>query len=274
MPKSTWNGNLVFGLLRLQVSLFTSVREDRISFKQLCPTHHKPISQRRFCPGAPTPGEDGGPETPAVSHEVAYASLVHGYTLGEELAVFTSEELERAPVARNFDIELCVPEASVDPRFYDKPYIVGPRDASADRPYALLREALRRTGMVAIGKIALKSREQLAAVRVMGGILILHTMRWPAELVSLAEFAETAEISETVLLDAEVSMAEQLIHNLSGSIASADFRDEYQATVERMVRARLNGEDLGPVAQPEPEESGVADLLSLLQASLDAQKAA
>ena len=205
---------------------------------------------------------------------MAFADLVHGYTLGEEMVVFSSEELERAPVARNFEIKLCVPEANVDPRFYDKPYIVGPRDASADRPYALLCEALRRTGMVAIGKIALKSREQLAALRVMGGILILHIMRWPAELVALADFAEIAEIGETVLLDAEVSLAEQLVHNLSGSIASAGFRNEYQETVERMIRARLNGEDLGPAAQPEAEASGVADLLSLLQASLDAQKAA
>lgn len=274
MPKSTWNGSLVFGLLTLPVSLFTSVRDQHISLKQLCPIHHKPISQRKFCPGAPVPAEEGGaPAKPAVQHEVAHADLVHGYTLGEETVVFTSEELERAPVARNFEIKLCVPETEVDPRFFEKPYIVGPRDASADRPYALLREALRRTGMVAVGKIALKSREQLAALRVMDGLLLLQIMRWPDELVGLADFAEIAEMGD-ILLDGEVALAEQLVHNLAGSIAAAGFRDEYQETLQRMIAARMKGEDVGPAAQPEPEASGVADLLSVLQASLDARKAA
>lgn len=274
MPRSTWNGSLVFGLLTLPVSLFTSVRDQHISLKQLCPTHHKPISQRKFCPGAPVPAEEGGPPAkPAVEHEVAHADLVHGYTLGEETVVFTSDELERAPVARNFEITLCVPETEVDPRFFEKPYIVGPRDASADRPYALLREALRRTGMVAVGKIALKSREQLAALRVMDGLLLLQIMRWPDELVGLADFAEIVEMGDT-LLDGEVALAEQLVHNLSGSLAAAGFRDEYQETLQRMIAARMKGEDVGPAAQPEPEASGVADLLSVLQASLDARKAA
>ncbi len=273
MPKSTWNGSLVFGLVQLRVSLFTAVREDRISLKQLCPHHHKPISQRRFCPGAAVDATDDTPAKPAVEHEVAFGELVHGYTLGEEMVVFTSAELERAPVAKNFEIKLCVPEASVDPRFFDKPYIVGPADASADRPYALVREALLRTGMVGVGKIALKTREQLAAVRVMDGLLLLQIMRWPDELVGLAEFTEIADMGET-LLDAEVSLAEQLVHNLAGSLASAGFKDEYQQTLQRMITARLNGEDVGPAAQPEPEASGVADLLSVLQASIAARKAA
>ena len=271
MAKSTWNGNLVFGLLQLPVSLFTAVREVRISFKQLCPTHHKPISQHRSCPGATEVAEDGAAK-PAVPHEVEFADLVHGYTLGEETAVFTSEELERAPVAKNFEITLCVPEASVDPRFFDKPYIVGPREAG-DRPYALLREALRRTGMVGIGRIALKTREQIAALRVMDGLLVLHIMRWPTELVSLAEFDQVAELGGD-LLDAEVSLAEQLVHNLTGSIASADLRDRYQETIEAMVARRLKGEDVGPAPQPVPEQAPVDDLLTLLQASLDARRAA
>jgi len=134
MPKSTWNGSLVFGLVTLPVSLFTSVRDQHISLKQLCPVHHKPISQRKFCPGAPVSAEEGGaPAKPAVQHEVAHADLVHGYTLGEETVVFTSDELERAPVARNFEIKLCVPETEVDPRFFDKPYIVGPHGDGGHR---------------------------------------------------------------------------------------------------------------------------------------------
>ena len=273
MPRSTWNGNLVFGLVQLPVSLYTAVREERLSFKQLCPQHHQPISLRRVCPGAVAAGENGSPDQPAVEHEVAFSDLQHGYRLADDMVVFTSEELERIPVARSFEIKLCVPEASVDPRFFEKPYFVGPRDGSADRPYALLREALRVTGTVAIGKIALKSREQLAALRVMGGLLLLQTMRWPAELVSVADFAEIAGTGEDAQ-GAELALATQLVDNLSGSIASAGFEDEYQQMVERMITARLSGEDVGPAPQPEAESSEVASLLAMLQASLDARQAA
>jgi DNA end-binding protein Ku len=274
MARSYWNGTLVFGLIRMPVSVFTSVREEHISFKQLCPTHHKPISQRKFCPGEAVPAAEGGPAKPAVQHEVASADLVYGYTLGEDTAVFTREELDRAPVDKAFEITLCIPEPSIDPRFFDKPYIVGPRDATADRPYALLREALRRTGMVGVGKVALSGRERLAALRTVDGLLLLHLMRWPAELVSLVDFTEVAALGGD-LLDAELSLGKQLVQKLAGSLAAADFRDEHQAKIERLVTAKLKGENpVAPTPETAPEDSGVADLLSILQASLDTRRAA
>jgi DNA end-binding protein Ku len=275
MAKSTWNGTLVIGLINMPVSLFTSVRDEHIGFKQLCPIHHKPISQRRFCPGEAVAADEveGRPAKPPVTHEVAYGDLVFGYTLDEKTAVFTKDELERAPVPKNFEITLFVPENNIDPRFYEKPYVVGPRDASADRPYALVREALRRTGMVGIGKIAISSRERLAGLRCVDGLLILQIMRWPAELVNLSDFADYASLGAD-LLDREVSFGEQLVHELSGSFADADFRDEHQKMIEEMVEAKLNGEEPPRAPLPEPETSGVADLLSVLQASLDARRAA
>jgi DNA end-binding protein Ku len=275
MPKSTWNGSIAFGLVSVQVSLFSAVRDQRISMKQLCPVHHSPISQRRICPGAPVPAlPDGTPAQPAIEHEVEFADLVHGYTLGEEKVVFTTEELERAPVERIFKVTLCIPETELDPRYLDKPYVVGPRDASADRRYALLREALRRTGMIGIGKIALKNRVQLAALRVVNGLLLIQIMRWPDELVSMGEFADITEMDEQPL-DGEVALAEQLVHTLSGSLASAGFKDEYQAALQKLIAARIKGEDKGPApTEPKPEESGVADLLALLEASLAEKKAA
>ena len=130
-----------------------------------------------------------------------------------------------------------------------------------------------KVGLVGIGKIAISSRERLAALRCVDGLLVLQIMRWPAELVSLSDFADFASLGAD-LQDRELSLGEQLVRELSGSLANADFRDEHQARIEAMVEAKLNGEEPAIAPLPEPETSEVADLLSVLQASLDARRAA
>lgn len=268
MPRSTWNGTLSFGLIHFPVSLYTAVGDQNLSFRQLCPVHQKPISMKRFCAGE---AAEAGEET---AHEVAHADLVSGFETGpDEFVVLTKADFERAalPIGKSFEIRLCVPEAAVDLRFFDKPYLVGPQKPAAARPYALLREALRRTGMVAAGMIALKSRQQVAALRVMGDALLLHLMHWPDELVDLGEFSFPAG---TDLQDGEVALAEQLVHSLAGSLATAGFRDEYRENLERLITARMSGEELEFATAEEPAATAVTDLVAMLQASIAAKKAA
>ncbi len=283
MPKSTWNGTINFALLQLPVSLYTAVRDQDVSMKQLCPVHHLPISMKRVCPGAPgapaapVEGEaaaaEATPDVPAAdtSHEVAYADLVSGYEFDGQLAVFTAAELDPPQAARSFDIELCVPERSVDLRFFDKAYVVGPQERGAARAYALLREALRSTHMVALGKIALKSRQRLAALRVHQNLLMLQIMRWPDELVALADFTFATGEDPS---DDELSLAEQLVDSLAGNLEAANFRDEYRETLQRMIRARLSGEEPAPEAAPPTPATGVENLVSMLQRSIAERKAA
>ncbi|HEX8696989.1 MAG TPA: Ku protein [Longimicrobium sp.] len=269
MPRSTWNGSLSFGLIHLPISLYTAVRDQDVSFRQLCPVHKKPISMKRVCAGEPE-----GAEEVETAHEVAHADLVSGFETGpDEFVVLTKADFERAalPIGKSFDIRLCVPEAAVDLRFFDKPYLVGPQKPAAARPYALLREALRRTGMVAVGVIALKSRQQVAAIRVMGDALVLHLMHWPDELVDLGEFSFPAGAD---LQEAEVGLAEQLVHSLAGSLATAGFRDEYRENLERLITARMSGEELEFETAEEPAATAVTDLVAILQASIAAKKAA
>jgi DNA end-binding protein Ku len=268
MPRSTWNGSLSFGLIHLPISLYTAVREQDVSFRQLCPVHRKPISMKRVCAGEAEAAEG---ET---AHEVAHADLVSGFETGpDEFVVLSKDDFERAalPIGKSFEIRLCVPESSLDLRVFDKPYLVGPQKPAAARPYALLREALRRTGMAAVGVIALKSRQQVAAVRVMGDALLLHLMHWPDELVELGEFSFPAGAD---LQAAEVALAEQLVHDLAGSLATAGFHDEYRENLQRLITARMSGEELEFEAAEEPSATPVTDLVAILQASIAARKAA
>jgi DNA end-binding protein Ku len=154
--RSTWNGTVTFGLLTIPVGLYTAVREQDLSFKQLCPAHSAPIQMKRFC----TEGQE----------EVAYGDLVKGYEVGPgDFVVLREEDFEHAarPIPRTFDLQVFVSERDVDLRFFHTPYFVVPK-AEGARTYALLREAIRRAGKVGIGRIALKTKQQIAALRVLG----------------------------------------------------------------------------------------------------------
>lgn len=277
---SIWSGNLGFGMLIFPVSLHSGVQEQKTPLKQLCPVHRRPISMRRFCAGpAPAPGEAPAADAAqaAAEHEVDYGDLVSGFLYedddgAERYVVLTKRDLENAgnPIGKTFDIRVCVPADSVDVRFYDKPYLVTPQKGAAERPYALLREALRRKAMVAVGLIALRSKQHMAALRVMGDALVLHLMQWPDCLTELGELRfPPAEVRED-----EVRCAEELIDCLAGAIATAGFRDEYRANVEELIRRRIAGEEVEFEEAAASRATPVADLAEMLRRSVAARRAA
>jgi DNA end-binding protein Ku len=256
--RSTWNGTVTFGLLTIPVGLYTAVREQDLSFKQLCPTHSAPIQMKRVC----TQGQE----------EIAYADLVKGYEVGPgDFVVLREEDFEHAarPIPRTFDLELFASEAEVDLRFFHTPYFVVPKPEAA-RIYALLREALRSTGRVGIGRIALKTRQQVAALRVLGNALVLQLMHWPDELEPVTGYA----FPDADLQPAELDLAGELIAGLAGEMGTAAFADEYRVNLQRIIEARVSGAEIDLPRAPEPEASGVVDLVAALRASLAARQAA
>jgi DNA end-binding protein Ku len=266
MPRSTWNGTLSFGLIHLPVSLFTAVREQNVKFRQLCPVHRQPISMKRVCAGPPR-------ADPAEAHEVAQADLVSGFEHAPgKFVVVTKEERAASPKGKSsFDVRLFVAKDSLDPRVFGKPYLVLPQKPESAKPYALLREALSRTAMTGIGLITLSKKEQMAAVRAEGDVVLLHVMHWPDELVDLGEF--TLPGAEG-LREAEVALAMQLVDSLSGALATADFRDGQRERLQRLIMARAEGEEVEPEIATASASTPVTDLVALLEASIAARKAA
>jgi DNA end-binding protein Ku len=299
---STWNGTLGFGRLVIPISLHTSVRDQDPSFKQLCPTHRRPISQRKVCagpldgaapalePASPLArllafGEEHGLEAELREflqaqaarreHEVAHAELLSGYPHPREQGKFialTKADFENAgkPLGRSFDILFCMPAADVDPRFYEKPYFITPQKPDADRPYALLREALQRSGAVAIGMITMRSKQHVAAVRVMGDMLLLHLMQWPRNLVAPDDLV----FPQVELTGDEIGMAQELVAAMAGTIEGADLRDQYTENVQRLIAARVAGKEEDFAPAEEPEATQVTDLVAMLRHSIEARKAA
>lgn len=302
---STWNGTLGFGMLVIPISLYTSVRDQDPSFKQLCPRHRRPISMRKVCAG-PIEGAQNAAATldPAspltrliafgeehelaaelmdflqgqaatTEHEVAHADLLSGYPHPKEQGRFialSKADFENAgkPLGRSFDIILCTPEASVDLRFFDKPYFMLPQKPEANRPYALLREALRRTESVAIGMITMRSKQHVAAVRVMGDALLLHLMEWPRNLVPIDEFTFPA----SDLTEDEIGLGAKLVDTMTAALEDADLRDRYTENVQRLIASRVDGTEEEFTTAEEPAATPMTDLLAMLRTSIESRKAA
>jgi DNA end-binding protein Ku len=260
MPRATWTGTITLGLLNPPVSLYTGTTEERIRFKNLCPVHRSPTEQPTYC-------LKGG-------ERVSRADLVKGFEIEpdktdpDNFVVLTEADLERAalPLSRMLEIEVCVPEPALDFRYFEAAYIAGPPKRDPGRVFALLHAALASTGHVGIGRITLRTRQHLAAVRVLGPFIAVHLMHWPDELVRLDAFAPaSAEVKP-----AELALATQLVAALAGPFDPTAFVDQHRANVMALIEARMNGEpDVSFTPQAEPDATG-GDLMAMLSASLTA----
>jgi DNA end-binding protein Ku len=244
--RAIWQGHVVFGLISVPVRLFAATEEGRPALHLVHECGGR-IRHRRVC-------EREGREVP--EHEVQRgAELPDGRTV-----VLAQEDLAHLPLAtkREVDVLGFVDEADVDPIMYWRPYYAAPNGAAAGRPYALLVEALARSGRVAVCKVALRSRERLAVLRPRRGILVVHTLWWPAEIRDPGDVSVPAPVS-----DRELALADMLIEQLVG-VDIDGLHDEYAHALEQVIVAKLEGH--GWAEPPEPEEA--VDLMAALEASL------
>jgi DNA end-binding protein Ku len=250
-----WKGSLSFGLVHIPVQLQAAVRSsDRISFRQLHKDDHAPIRLKRVCE--------------AEGVEVPWDDIVKGYEYEKgRFVVFTPEELKSValPSSRVIDILEFVPNDEVDPRYFETPYYVMPQ-AGGERPYALLREAVRDSGMLGIGKVTLREgSHHLAALRVVGDALVLELMRFASEIVPVESlsFPPADRVRKQ-----ELAMATQLVGNLAESFEPEKYHDEYQQALRAMIDRKLQGEDVVQAPVNEPAGTPVVDLLARLKESV------
>jgi DNA end-binding protein Ku len=254
---SIWTGALTFGLVNIPVSLASAVRAaEKTSFRQLHKDDLTPIKYERVCPA------DG--------EVVPWNEIVKGfeYTKGKYVVV-TPEELAKVKTPSSKAVEMMdfVKSDEIDPRYFDTPYYLVPQKGG-EKPYALLREALENTDMVGIGKLTLRQKEHLVAVRPFGDALVLEIMRFEDELVA-PEDLRFPDAEEHKVRPQEIEMAEQLIGNLAEPFDPAKYHDEYEEKLKALLRAKLKGKKLPDEDEVEkPEKTKVIDLVARLQESL------
>jgi DNA end-binding protein Ku len=255
-----WSGAISFGLVNVPVKLYSAVSKKTVRFHQLNGKTGHRIAQKR------TDAQTGD--------EVAFEDIVKGFELTKDrYVVITPDELETLdPVkSRSIDIEDFVSLADIDPVYYDHPYYLVP-DKGAAKAYALLLDAMRESGKVAIAKVVIRSKEQLVAIRpAPGGVLMMETMIFADEVVPPDSIDDLPDGETLNVTDRELKMAQQLIESLTSDFEPGKYKDEYREKVLELIERKASGEEIA--VQPEaPQPAKVPDLMAALEASLAAVK--
>jgi DNA end-binding protein Ku len=184
--------------------------------------------------------------------------------------VLTDDDFKDLPLpsARVVDVLQFVPADQIDPIYYNRSYFLEP-EKTAVKPYVLLREALEESDQVALVKVAIRNREQLATLRVREGVIMLDTMIWPDE-VREADFGFLNEDIE--LRPQELQMARSLVESMSGEFNPEEYSDNYREALQAVIEAKVEGREVVEAEEQQPTAGNVVDLMSALRASVDAAK--
>jgi DNA end-binding protein Ku len=253
-----WKGAIAFGLVNIPVELHTAVRDTRPHFRLLHAEDESPVKYERVCQ------EEGKP--------VAWDDLVKGYEYEKgRFVVLTKDDFKAAALEKTKTIDILdfVDPDEVDDRYFETPYYLTPAKG-ADRAYALLREAIRKSGRIGIAKVILRDVQHLAAVEAIEGALVVTLMRFADELADTSEFRfpPAKEIRGK-----ELEMALALVENLSAGWKPEKYNDQYRENLMRLIHAKLKGRKPRLKEEERPQEADVIDLMERLQRSLAAGKA-
>lgn len=253
--RSVWRGAIGFGLVHIPCRLYPAAVDRDVHFRLLHRACHTPVRNRRVCPHCDQSLE---PQEIVRGYEVAPGTFVEARD--EDLEALPGPSAKRMVAILNF-----VALHDVDPMYFDRPYLLGPEEGGG-RPYGLLREALRRTNRAAVARFALRARDQLALVRVVGPALVLETMRFADEL---APVDRVEHLPGDAVDDRELDLAVELIERRTSAWQPQGYHDTYRETLAGRLAERAEAGRVSTQAS-----DGYAGLLAALEASLAADAGA
>jgi len=255
--RSIWKGTISFGLVNIPVSVGIATQRTDPKFRTLDRETLQPIKQQLF--------------SPARGEVVDRDDTIKGYEVSkDQFLPVTEEELEAVAVERRRTIDLVsfVDVGEIDPVFYDRSYYLEPQEG-ASKPYALLVEAMKRTGKAAVGKIVMSSREHVVLLRPAGDALVAELLFYPEDVRPKEEIDE--RVREVEVTDQELGMATQLVESLARPFDPGEFENEHKRETLALIERKLSGAEL-PVPAEAPAAEPVPDLMAALKASIDQAK--
>lgn len=263
MPRALWKGAVSFGLVHVPVALYPAARDDRIDFDWLDRRDMKPVGYKRI--------------NKATGREVDKDDIVKGIEVGDgRYVVLGDDEIRAALPQTTQTVEILgfVDGAQIAPAWFERPYVLAPIERGG-KVYALLREALRKSGRVGIARVVIQTRQHLAALHADGDALRLNTLRWADELRELDDIDLPGHDRKTAPTARELQMAQQLIADMTGDWDPSQYEDRFRSDVMALVQRKLKQKDVEQVEPIEaPREAGaVIDLADLLKRSLHERKA-
>src|SRR6476469_7266804 len=258
-----WNGSISFGLVNIPVGLALATtpkaKQSDVSFRTLHRECKTPIRQKRWCP---THEREVGPDEIVTGWEVAKGEFV----IVDDADL---EAIAQHDDSRSIDITRFVEVDEVDPVYLDRTYYLAPATNPAQRrPYVLLLEAMKQSGMGGVGRFVLRGSEYFCLIRPKGDALVLETLFLAEDVRSQAEIDEA--VAGTEVKDAELKLAQQVMESLVAEFDPAELKSQYRSDLRQMLEAKLDGQE---IAKPEPvAETPIVDLMEALKRSVEEVK--
>lgn len=262
-PTSTrtlWKGAVSFGLLHIPIALYSATSENKLEFDWLDKRSMDPVGYKRY--------------NKKTGKEVAMADIVKGIEYEEgRYVILSKEEIDAAypKITQTIEIEAFIPTNEVPFVYLEKPYYTAPINRG-DRVYALLRDTLADTKKVGVGKVVIASKQHLAVLMPCGPALVLNLLRWGGEIRSFEELNLPASAQEMGVKPGELTMAKQLVNEMTAKWSADVFRDSYSDSVMKLVEQKAKKGDVHQVekvgAATAPTTSNVVDLSELLMRSI------
>lgn len=252
--RSIWTGAIGFGLVNIPIKMYSAVQASELDLDMLDKKDHANIKFKRV-------NENTG-------KEVEWANIVKGYKLDDRYVVLTDEDFAKASPEKSkiIGIEEFIEEHEIDSMYYETPYYLEPEKSGA-KAYALLRDALHKTGKVAFGSFVLRNKEGLCVIKPVEEVLVLNRIRWAQEIRSTDDLNIPAGSSKP----AEMKMAIELIDRLSGSFDISKYKDTYSDELMKLIKAKAKGKKPAAPAL-RVVHSPKKDLMAQLKASLQSGK--
>ncbi|WP_100404655.1 non-homologous end joining protein Ku [Bacillus solitudinis] len=257
---TVWKGSISFGLVNIPIKLHTATEDKDIKLRQLHKDCHTPISYHKVCPGC---DEEVKPEDIVKAYEYVKGKFV--ILDAEDL-----EKLKKENEEKSVEIIDFVKLEEIDPIYFEKSYFMAP-DNGGGKAYSLLRKALVESGKIGIAKIIIRSKEQLAVVRVYQETLLMETIHFPDEVRNVQEVPNIP--TELVVVQKELDTALMLVEQLTTTFEPEKYHDEYRTALMELIEEKKAGAKTVTATEKQPAAaSNVTDLMSALQASLDKTK--
>ena len=256
-PRAYWKGYLKLSLVSCPIALYPATSErEKISFHQLNKETGNRIRYRKV--DAET-GDD-----------VEQANIIKGYELAKgEYVDVTREELEAVAIEskRTIEIEQFVPKTQIDELYIRDPYYIAPDGEVGQQAFAVIREAIRKEGMVAVGKVVFTSREHIIALEARDSGMLGMTLRYPYEVRKQAEYFD--EIPDEKVPKDMLDLALHIVDTKRGDFEPEKFEDQYEDALRELIEKKAKGEKIERPKQP--ARSNVVNLMDALRASVEAE---
>jgi DNA end-binding protein Ku len=265
MARPIWTGTLSFGLLNIPIRLMSGERRNDLHFRMLDQRDNTPVRYERV-------NAETGEEVPWKEIVKAFEYQKGSYVVLEE------EDIRNAAsdAHETVEIDTFVDATDISPAYYEKPYVLLPAK-KAEKGYVLLRETLKKTGKVGIGRVVIRTKEYLAAVMPQGDALVMNLLRYKSEVVDAEDYElPSKSASDYRISPREIEMATDLIKSMSGKWKPEDYHDEFRAKLRTAIEKRLKSKGVTATVEeeertPENAATNVVDFMALLKKSIGAK---